>query len=142
MSVRIVQVGFEALPIIRELNRTIFDEERVINRFDRPDLTMFIAYLDQQPVGFKVGYALDAKHYYSAKGGVLSGYRRHGIATTLLDEMMAHVRTRGFTQFLYDTFPNRHAGMAILGFQAGFKIVEAEFSEIYKDYRLRLSIEL
>lgn len=136
--VQIEPVGMEALPTIRRLNQTLFDEARVINQFDRPDLTMFIARVDGEAVGFKVGYGESRTTFYSAKGGVLPDYRRLGIARDLLATMMHAARRLGYRRFAYDTFPNRHPGMAILGFEEGFKITAAGYNATYQDYRLRL----
>ena len=138
----ITEVGMDRLDTIRELNVAIFDEERVINTFDRDGLLMLVAFLDERPVGFKVGYQLHQDTFYSAKGGVLPAYRRRGIARELLYVMMEHVRHAGYRRFVYDTFPNKHAGMTILGLVEGFRVTKAGYSPQYSDYRLRLEQEL
>ena len=138
----IEHVGLAALPVIERINETLFQEKRIINRLDRADLTMLLAYIYDIPVGFKVGYGLDRKTFYSAKGGVLEPYRRHGIARLLLYEMMTRARLMGYRRFAFDTFPNRHAGMTILGLTEGFKVVQADFNTVYNDYRLRFEKRL
>jgi len=136
------QVGFEAMPAIAAMNRTIFGEERVINRFDRMDLIMLIAYVDGEPVGFKIGYGLNHHIYYSAKGGVMAAYRRRGIAGALLDHMMAEAASRGYKSFTFDTFPNQHTGMTLLALQRGFHVAEIKHSDVYHDIRLRFRADL
>ena len=136
-ALRIEEVGMEALPVIRPMNRLIFDEERVINTFERDDLLMLMAYLGETPVGFKVGYRQNQRTFYSAKGGVLPTHRRRGIARVLLDDMLQRVRQRGYRTFAFDTFPNRHPGMAIMALASGFRLARADFNPTYKDYRLR-----
>ena len=69
--IRIQRVGMERLDIIRRLNTTIFDEQRIINTFDREDVLMLLAWVDDATAGFKIGYRLPPKSFYSAKGGVL-----------------------------------------------------------------------
>ncbi|SRR5690606_17223108 len=130
------------LKVVHDLNVAIFDEQRIINTFDREDLLILLASVGDVPVGFKVGYRENRFTYYSAKGGVLSDYRRCGIAKALLFEMMAWAHEHGFRRFAYDTFPNRHPGMAIMGFQEGFRLVKADYNPMYKDYRLRLEKKL
>lgn len=134
----VVEVDRSSLPVIKTLNQTIFSEERVINTFDREDLMMLLATIDGEPVGFKIGYRENRFVFYSAKGGVLSEYRRQGLARKMLYEMMSRSRERGYIRFAFDTFPNRHEGMTILGLQEGFRVVKADFNKTYKDWRLRL----
>ena len=140
--VRIVEVDLSHLDVIRSLNFQIFDEERIINTFDRDDLLMLLAYVDEVPAGFKIGYRENRFTFYSAKGGVLPEYRRRGLARRMLYDMMARVRERGYTRFAYDTFPNRNPGMTILGLSEGFRVVKADFNTIYRDYRLRFEKKL
>jgi GNAT superfamily N-acetyltransferase len=142
VPVRIGQVGLEALEVIQTLNTAIFAEERVINSFDRDDLMILLAFVETEPVGFKVGYRENRYAFYSAKGGVLADYRRLGIARHMLYEMMDRVRARGYLRFAYDTFPNKHPGMTILGLREGFRVMKADYNPTYRDYRLRLEKKL
>ncbi|MFK7847269.1 MAG: GNAT family N-acetyltransferase [Rhodothermales bacterium] len=135
--VDIQEVEFEQLDTIRLLNVTIFEEERVINTFDREDLLMLIAYQGAEPIGFKIGYRLNDETFYSAKGGVLAAYRRKGVARLMLYDMIARVKKKGYTGFAYDTFPNKDPGMTILGLHEGFQVVKADFNTVFQDYRLQ-----
>lgn len=135
-------VGFETLPVIASINRQLFGEERIINRFDRPDLVILLASVAGEPAGFKIGYGLDRKVYYSAKGGVLEPYRRRGIASLLLNGLMEEAWRRGYETYCFDTFPNRHIGMAVLALRQGFFVSEVRFSEIYHDLRVRFQRSL
>ena len=136
-TVLIEQVGFEAMPAISSMNRRFFSEDRVINRFDRPDLLMLLASIDDQPVGFKIGYGLGNGVYYSAKGGVSEDFRRIGVARALLNRMMELVRRRGYTKFSFDTFPNIHVGMTLMAIREGFVLTTIDYSESFRDYRFR-----
>lgn len=138
----IAEVGREALETIRRLNEGIFGEEHVIETFDRADLVMLVAELEGEPVGFKIGYRALPDAFYSAKGGVLSAYRRRGIARRLLHALMDCACRKGYRRFVYDTFPNLHPGMAVLGLVEGFRVTRADYSTEYEDYRLRLEKEL
>lgn len=134
----IMEVDQSSLGVVKSLNYAIFDEERVINTFDREDLMILLVAIEGEPVGFKIGYRENRFVYYSAKGGVLPEYRRQGLARKMLYEMMSRARERGYIRFAYDTFPNHHAGMTIMGLQEGFRVVKADFNKTYKDWRLRL----
>ena len=137
LALRIERVGMDQFPTIRRLNVVVFDEVRVINQLDRPDLVMLLAYRDEEPVGFKVGYGESDASFYSAKGGVLEAYRGRGIARALLVRMMDEARGLGYRRFAFDTFPNMHPGMTVLGLREGFRVTAAGYNATYRDYRLR-----
>jgi GNAT superfamily N-acetyltransferase len=141
-ALEIVDVGTDGLEVVRRLNRRVFDDGQVISTFDHSHLIVLLARVDGAPAGFKVGYRLDDTTYYSAKGGVVDAFRRQGIARALLYEMMALARERGFERFAYDTFPNKHPGMTVLGLDEGFEVVKAGYSPQYQDYRLRFEKEI
>ncbi|MEX0747472.1 MAG: GNAT family N-acetyltransferase [Rhodothermales bacterium] len=135
--VSIVKVDLTSLKVIKDLNTTIFREDRIINTFDREDLMILLALVDNVPAGFKIGYRENRFTYYSAKGGVLPEYRRQGLARKMLYFMMAEARVRGYIRFAFDTFPNRDRGMTVLGLNEGFRVVKSDFNKTYKDWRLR-----
>jgi GNAT superfamily N-acetyltransferase len=135
----IAEVGMERLDLIRRLNVAIFDDEHIINTFDRDDILMLVAWSGEVPVGFKLGYRLDETTFYSAKGGVRDAYRRNGVARALLYAMLAVAGARGYERFVYDTFPNKHPGMTVMGLDEGFEVIRAGYSPRYQDYRLRFA---
>ena len=135
-------VGLDHLFVVEDLNQTIFREDRVINTFDREDLLILLAYVDGSPVGFKIGYREDRFTYYSAKGGVLREFRRRGIARILLRHLCETVRGWGYQRVAYDTFPNRHGGMTVMGLAEGFRVTRADYNPVYRDFRLRFEKDL
>lgn len=142
VPLQIREVDMERLDLIRRLNVAVFGEEHIISTFDRENLLMLVAWSTGTPVGFKVGYQLDATRFYSAKGGVRDAYRRNGIARALLYAMIDVVAAQGYERFVYDTFPNKHPGMTVLGLDEGFRVVRAGYSPKYQDYRLRFASRL
>ncbi len=140
--IEITAVGRERLDLIRRLNVDIFDDEHIINTFERDDLLMLVAWLNESAVGFKIGYQFDTTGFYSAKGGVREDYRREGIARALLYALMDAARERGYERFIYDTFPNKHPGMTVMGLDEGFRVIKANYSSRYEDYRLRFERSL
>jgi len=133
------EVSLKRLDLIRRLNAAIFDDEHIINTFDRDDLLMLVAWSGESAVGFKIGYQRNATAFYSAKGGVREAYRRRGVARALLYAMLDVARVRGYERFVYDTFPNKHPGMTVMGLDEGFRVIEAGYSPRYRDYRLRFA---
>ena len=136
------EVGLGSLAAIRHMNEVIFSEQRIINSFEKDDLIILEARLNEKPVGFKIGYRENAKIFYSAKGGVLPLFRRKGIAIVLLNSMMEKVADLGYQYFAFDTFPNLHPGMTILAMEHGFTLKKADYNAIYKEYRLRFEKKL
>jgi len=132
----------DQLDLIRTLNVDIFGDEHIINTFDHDDLLMLVARTSGTPVGFKIGYRLNPSSFYSAKGGVRDAFRRRGIARALLYAMLEAAQTRDYTRFVYDTFPNKHPGMTVMGLDEGFRVVRAGYSSRYEDYRLRFELSL
>jgi GNAT superfamily N-acetyltransferase len=137
-KIRIEHVSKGNFTEIEPINRFLFNEHRIINRTDHKDLIILKACSQDIIIGFKVGYGRAKGVFYSAKGGVLPAFRRLGIARQLMDEMMQSAALLGYTEFQYDTFPNMHPGMLILGINEGFKIVETRYNAQYKDFQITL----
>ena len=142
IPLRITEVGMDELDLIRRLNLAIFDDEHIINTFNRDDILILVAWSGDEATGFKLGYRLDESTFYSAKGGVRDEYRRNGIARALLYAMLEVAESRGYERFVYDTFPNKHPGMTVLGLDEGFRVIRAGYSSRYQDYRLRFECPL
>jgi ribosomal protein S18 acetylase RimI-like enzyme len=132
----------DQLPQIMALNEAIFGDRGVIKHWEATDIRMYVAQIDGENVGFKIGYQLNPTTYYSAKGGVLAAYRRKGVAKALLEFMIQDVKASGYERFLFDTFPNKDPGMSILALNNGFRVIAADFNPQYKDYRLRFERKL
>ncbi|MEL6616741.1 MAG: GNAT family N-acetyltransferase [Bacteroidota bacterium] len=141
-GVRVERVGMDRYAEVQALNRDVFGDDRVIFRLDRRDLTFLLAFVEGEPVGFKVGYGESESVFYSAKGGVLELFRRKGIAKLLLDHLMAEAREMGYRRFAYDTFPNKHPGMTVMGLAEGFRVTAAGYNAAYRDYRIRFEARL
>lgn len=140
LPLEIAEIGMDQLATIRRLNEAIFDDDHIINTFERDDLLMLLAKTAGIAAGFKIGYRLDDTTFYSAKGGVHPSYRRNGIARALLHAMLDIVQKQGYERFVYDTFPNKHPGMTVLGLDEGFRVIRAGYSSQYQDYRLRFEL--
>lgn len=139
---RIERIGVDRFEEIRTVNHAVFGDGRVIQRLDRDDLTLLVARVEDEAVGFKVGYSESRVSFYSAKGGVLEDWRRRGIARALLARMESEARLMGYKRFAFDTFPNKHAGMTVFGLAEGFEVTAAGYNSAYRDFRLRFERDL
>ncbi|MCH8566637.1 MAG: GNAT family N-acetyltransferase [Balneolales bacterium] len=137
-------VRFEAGEIDRfaSLNYELFKEKRIINRTNHNFLVSLACIKGDIVIGFKIGYGKEKSTFYSAKGGVLPEFRNKGLAKAMMHEMMSIARKDGFELFEYDTFPNMHAGMLILGLKLGFTVKFAGYNARYSDYQITLQKHL
>lgn len=134
--------SFPHLDAVRELNRLVFGEERLINRLDHDPLIFLTAHLEGRLAGFKIGYALNRLVFYSAKSATAPGFRRRGVATMLMKAMMDDASLLGFTELQYDTFPSLYPGMLVVGFRHGFNIKSMEWNRDFDDFQVRLARSL
>ncbi|SDW23564.1 Acetyltransferase (GNAT) family protein [Lutibacter oricola] len=89
---------------------------------EKDDVCSLIAFENNTPIGFKIGYNYNEKTFYSWVGGILPKYRRNGVAKKLaqLQEQWAkknnylNIRTKSMNQF---------KPMMILNLKNGFDIV-------------------
>lgn len=83
-----------------------------------------VAYSDNQPVGFKIGY--DRYHdgsLYSWMGGVSPDFRRLGIADILADKQEEWAKSKGYRTIVLKT-RMKHKAMLHFCEKRGFTIVE------------------
>ena len=89
----------------------VFDsEEEYISRLKKDIYQIIlIAYEDNIPVGFKVGYELDKETFYSWMGGVLPKYRRNHVAKSLMKKQEELVISKDYKKIRVKSrnyFPN------------------------------------
>lgn len=100
-----------------------YPREKWIKRLSGDDVVILVAYVDERPAGFKVGYGTP-DYFYSWIGGVLSEFRGQGIARALADKMEALLRGRH--EHLRMKTRNRYKAMLQFALGNGFNIVEIQ----------------
>ena len=85
-----------------------------------PDLTVCLATLDKQLIGYKVGYATAYNRYYSWMGAVHPDFRRQGIARKLM-EMQHQWIDRSRFELLETQVAKSSIAMIKLNGEAGLK---------------------
>jgi ribosomal protein S18 acetylase RimI-like enzyme len=90
------------------------------NRLKHVKYLMLTAYLNNKPVGFKIGYETPSKqNFYSWMGGVLPKYRQLGIAEKLLKYQVKWVIKTGYLRISVKTL-RKHVAMIKLLQKYGF----------------------
>jgi ribosomal protein S18 acetylase RimI-like enzyme len=92
-------------------------DERLKNR----QHLVLIAEASQQPIAYKLGYALSDSEFYSWLGGVIPSYRKQGIATKLREAQEALAVENNY-QVLSVKSMNRYPAMLQLLISSGYHI--------------------
>lgn len=101
-SINIVEGTIDSVESIAFLSRQIpeFDasvsEAKLVDRLKKARFLILIAQVNHNPVGFKIGYAIDETCFYSWLGGVLPEFRQIGIANLLTEKQELWAKTKGF----------------------------------------------
>ena len=117
----------ELVDIIHLLDGKIFDEPYSREKIEREasvkhKLIGLVAYEDDDPVGYKVGYELKSSLFYSWLGGVLPAYRNQGIASALMQRQHVIIADMGYKAVRTHTH-NKFREMLILNIRFGFDVV-------------------
>ena len=98
-----------------------------------------IAEIDNQSVGFKIGYdRLNDGSFYSWMGGVLPKFRRMGVAYSLANFQEKWAAKNGFISIVLKT-RQKHDGMIAFSLNRGFIITEE--TQIVLDEGTRIWME-
>lgn len=128
-----IDVGAAEVKTIAPLIEKSFgqwDEKWFYSTFNRQKkFHLLIAYVDDQPVGFKIGYERSQSEFYSWLGAVLPEFRGLGIASDLMQAQHDWCRVQGYKKILTKT-QNRFQAMLILNIKNGFEIVSTDPTDI------------
>jgi GNAT superfamily N-acetyltransferase len=94
-----------------------------------------VALVADEPIGFKLGYRVDDKVFYSWLGGVKSSYRRLGLATELLKEQHKRCLEKGFSLIRMKS-KNQFREMIVLALRHGFDITGLDGEKIILEKKL------
>jgi GNAT superfamily N-acetyltransferase len=120
-------VGPEELPVIVRLYNQIFrpsrDAASIQRRFlGRHNVLQMVAHIDDQPVGFFLGFELKPKVLYAWFYGVLPDFRRQGIASQLMEAVHSWARLNDYEAIRFEC-QNEHRPMLRLGVALDYDIV-------------------
>lgn len=93
-------------------------QARLLNK----NFLILIAEIEENPVGFKVGFEEKPDHFYSWIGGVISKFRGQGIAKNLMESQHTWLKNFGYKTVTTHT-ENQFKSMLILNLKFGFDVV-------------------
>ena len=112
--------------ILTSLYTAIFEDAETVFFMDRliskEHLCSLIAFQNNKPVGFKIGYRYNETTYYSWVGGVLPDYRKQGIAKKLAHKQELWAKENHYIKLRTKSM-NTFKPMMILNLKNGFNIV-------------------
>lgn len=118
-----------------------YDKQEYVCRIASKKHLILIAESNHQLVGFKLGYQLDSKVFYSWFGGVIASHRKMGIATALARQQEKWAASLGFKWIRVKT-RNSFTPMLLFAIGSGFQILDLEKKEQIGEYRILLEKEL
>ena len=120
-------VGEDELTLVAELYGRVFKPANPPEFFKRRFLgrhnpLMLIASLGDRPVGFFVGFELKPNVFYAWLYGVVSDFRRQGVATQLLEAAHAWAKDHGY-EYVRLECHNQHRATLHMVISHGYDIV-------------------
>jgi len=122
----------ENTPGSKELNRlenlySLIFEDAQIDFFhqrlkENKNLCSIVAFDNEKPIGFKIGYKYNNHTFYSWVGGVLPKYRNQGIAQNLAHLQEKWAKENSYLKLRTKSM-NKFKPMMILNLKRGFNIV-------------------
>lgn len=83
---------------------------------------LIVASIENENIGFKLGYETSQNDFYSWLGGVVKGYQNLGIASAMMKKQHQWCEQTGYKKIQTKTL-NRFPNMLILNIQNGFEII-------------------
>ena len=118
-----------------------YDKQEYDDRLKNKISLSLVCEIDNQLVGFKLGYQLSKQEFYSWFGGVLPKFRGMGVAKALADAQEIWVKNEGFTRIRLKT-RNYLKPMLIFALSSGFYIHQIEKRPNIADHRIILIKDL
>ena len=115
---------------ILKLHKDIFgtSEDLIIKMSSKPHLLVITTMDDNQLIGYKIGYAVDSYKFYSWLGGVDPNYRKHGIASELMEKQHRYLKDNGYEVVQTKTM-NKWRSMLVLNIKNGFDVIDTYTDE-------------
>lgn len=129
---------------VLEFKETKPEKEYFENRYKDSDKLIIVAYYDNKPAGYIIGYDKfkdNKDSFYCWMAGTHYKYRRKGILSELMRYQMNWARKNGYKVLRIKTRNNRREMLNFL-VKTGFNFVSVEERENIEDNRINLEIRL
>lgn len=126
---------------IPEFTEMASNKEALEARYAGVPHCIFVAYEEEIPVGYLIGYEVDAHTAYCWLAGVDMHYRKRGVLTGLMNAFEEWMRAHGY-QVLTIKTRNNLVDMRRFLAKAGFNITKVEEMPNAKDNRIYLEKEI
>lgn len=118
------QVPDEYVTQLQRVHEAVLGDELAEDSlYDLPNMLVLLAIEDGRVVGFKIGYDIEERVFYSWVGGVDPTFRRNGIAMQLIERQHEELKQLGYTA-VRTYSRNELKEMLIVNLKAGFDIVD------------------
>ncbi|MCF6456082.1 GNAT family N-acetyltransferase [Pseudoalteromonas sp. MMG024] len=97
---------------------------------------LLITYYNGEPIGYKLGYALNDTTFYSWLGAVVPEHRGQGLAQKMLLQQENWLQQHGFTAVQVKTM-NRFRAMLAMLVKNNYAIIDLEKAPSFQDYKIR-----
>lgn len=111
--------------IFKNTTESFFDKDK--KKYQSSPLCL-VAYDNEKPIAFKIGYKLSDSVFYSWLGGVLPSYRNQGLAKLLMQKQHEQLKSAGY-HFVRTSSRNKFKSMLILNLKMGFDITGTQLKK-------------
>ena len=113
----------DVLAQIQKVHQLVFDGDLLKEeKLQKPKLFALVATLEEQVIGFKLGYEMEPGVFYSWLGGVDPDYRKQGVAQQLMVSQHVYCREKGYKK-VRTYGRNSKKAMLVLNIKSGFDII-------------------
>ena len=105
-------------------------------RLAQSHFLLLISYYHDEPIGYKLGYALSDDIFYSWLGAVLPAHRGHGLAQKMLNAQEAWVKQHHYHRIQVKTM-NRFRAMLSMLIKNNYHIIDIEKAISSLDVKIR-----
>lgn len=105
-------------------------------RLAQSHFLLLISYYNDEPIGYKLGYALSDDIFYSWLGAVLPAHRGHGLAQKMLNAQEAWVKQHHYQRIQVKTM-NRFRAMLSMLIKNNYHIIDIEKAISSLDVKIR-----
>jgi len=120
----------------------VYDQEYFIERIRDKDKLILVAYFNEEPAGYMVGYdKFQDGSFYCWMAGVNPKFRRQGVLKKLMDHGIEWAKGNAYNKIKVKTRNNRREMLAFL-VKRGFMFTGVEKQPNIEDYRITLEKEI